>query len=204
MSHWTQSEDQILIDNPKLPIKDLQTILYRTYNSIKYRRIKLGLSNKKDRIKRTFIETKDFFGIYIKGYLIKFDLDKKELAKTLSITIQEHQKPYAYHKNKLISHIIIPGKFIIYKNGDPLDNRVENLIEGTHSEAKCNQKKRSGLTSRYKGVHWNKRAGKWMAAIWFKKERWYLGVYEKEEDAAKAYDDKARELHGKFAKLNIS
>jgi hypothetical protein len=56
-------------------------------------------------------------------------------------------------------------------------------------------------TSRFKGVR--RADGGYIARIQFNKRRLYLGYFRSEEDAARAYDAKALELHGQFAVLNF-
>lgn len=46
-------------------------------------------------------------------------------------------------------------------------------------------------------------SGKWRALITHKRKNYYLGSFTSKKTAAKAYDEAARRLHGKFAKLNF-
>lgn len=55
----------------------------------------------------------------------------------------------------------------------------------------------------YKGVTWHKGVGKWQAVIALNRERFYLGVFVEERDAALVYDARARELFGEFAYVNF-
>ena len=87
-------------------------------------------------------------------------------------------------------------------NGNPLDNRLENLRVVTVSQNHANSKSRGG-TSRYKGLCWHKRDRKWMAYIKPKGKRMYLGYFTDEIDAAKAYDAAAREYFGQYACCNF-
>ena len=61
---------------------------------------------------------------------------------------------------------------------------------------------RSG-TSRYKGVWLERGRRKWRAAICHQGRTTHVGYYDYEADAAIAYDDKAIELFGEFACLNV-
>lgn len=88
-------------------------------------------------------------------------------------------------------------------NQNKLDNRKENLRLATSAENKRNRGKQSNNTSGYKGVMWDKATGKWMARICIDKKRIYIGWYSDKIDAAKAYDEKAKEVHGQFAQLNF-
>eukprot|EP01047_Picozoa_sp_COSAG01_P051362 COSAG01_NODE_5294_length_4352_cov_12.531860_2_plen_946_part_00 len=58
-------------------------------------------------------------------------------------------------------------------------------------------------SSKYRGVTWRKRLGKWLAAIRHEKSVQHLGCFLDEESAARAYDARARELHGVAARLNF-
>jgi HNH endonuclease/AP2 domain len=87
----------------------------------------------------------------------------------------------------------------INRNG--LDNRRSNLRFVTRSYN--NQgKKYEGKTSQYTGVSWYFRYKKWVALIRKDGKLHNLGYYEGEEDAARAYNEKALELYGSDAKVN--
>lgn len=55
----------------------------------------------------------------------------------------------------------------------------------------------SSNTSGYPGVYQNKRNGKWVAQITFKRKTYYLGSYDKKEDAIKARQ-RGEEMHEDF------
>lgn len=57
------------------------------------------------------------------------------------------------------------------------------------------------VSSQYQGVSF--RPGRYDAAIVHQGKRLYLGRFDTEEEAAIERDKKARELHGKNAKLNF-
>ena len=88
----------------------------------------------------------------------------------------------------------------INRNG--LDNRRCNLRLATKTENLRNSRKRKNASSKYKGVSFYKRDGVWQANIRVNKKLFYLGRFEKEIDAAKAYNDAAEQYFGEYANLN--
>jgi hypothetical protein len=92
------------------------------------------------------------------------------------------------------------GDHVDHKNGNGLDNRRDNLRKATQTENNRNRRKKPGVASKYKGVaaHYDK----WSATIWAGKKTW-LGRFATEKEAALAYDEAARRLHGEFARVNF-
>ena len=86
-------------------------------------------------------------------------------------------------------------------NWNGLDNRRANLRVATKSQNQHNHHPRKG-TSRFKGVDWNKSEEKWQVRIRCAGKRYHLGLFASEIDAARAYNRKAAELFGEFARLN--
>ena len=95
------------------------------------------------------------------------------------------------------------GTEVDHINGDGLDNRRSNLRLCSRAENTRNRRKIKGTSSKFKGVYWYKNAKKWSASIMSNDKTIYLGFFTDENLAAKAYDKKAKELFGKFAKLNF-
>lgn len=92
------------------------------------------------------------------------------------------------------------GVEVDHINGDALDNRKSNLRLASHKQNLANQKMKASNTSGFKGVTWHSKNKRWIAQI---QGGHYLGSYATAEDAARAYDKKAKELFGEFARLNF-
>lgn len=94
-------------------------------------------------------------------------------------------------------------QFVDHIDGNKLNNQKSNLRICTQKENSRNKRKTKPLTSMFKGVSWSKIANKWTARITYNKKIYHLGYFTNETLAAKKYDEKAIELHGKFAKINF-
>jgi hypothetical protein len=94
------------------------------------------------------------------------------------------------------------GQEVDHRNRNGLDNRRDNLRVCNHSENVCNRKVQKH-TSIYKGVYWNTSRKGWQALIRSNLKSHYLGVFNSEVLAAKAYDEAAQKYHGEFAALNF-
>ena len=91
--------------------------------------------------------------------------------------------------------------FIDHIDGNIMNNRRSNLRIATYMENNANAKKRKNTTSKYKGVSQYIK-GQWQAYIHKNKKRYTLGFFNTEKEAAQAYNTKAVELFGEFARLN--
>jgi len=80
-----------------------------------------------------------------------------------------------------------------------LNNNVDNLRFATLSQAQAHKITRTGKCV-YRGVEAH--IHRWVAIITMNNKKIYLGIYKSAKDAARAYDEKSKELYGEFANLN--
>jgi hypothetical protein len=97
------------------------------------------------------------------------------------------------------------GVLVDHRNSLSLDNRKANLRFATHSQNICNRpkKKLNNVSSKFIGVSFNKHMGKWSAKICCQYKQIWLGYFNSQIDAARAYDVAAKKYHGEFACLNF-
>jgi hypothetical protein len=93
-----------------------------------------------------------------------------------------------------------PSKELDHIDGNPSNNRLNNLRECSSSENKCNATLRKDNTSKIKGVHFYKAAQKWQVYLSYKKTRHFLGYYESFLDACCVIITARQKLHKEFAK----
>jgi hypothetical protein len=142
-----------------------------------------------------------------KGYVALVDDADRVLAVGRWQAIERPRTTYAVHtlKRGAVSlHTFLTGYALTdHINLDGLDNRRANLRPATHAENLRNRGRQTNNSSGFKGVTWNKRSRKWQAQIGVDRGKRYLGNFVDPEDAARAYDLAARDLHGEFARLNF-
>ncbi len=91
-----------------------------------------------------------------------------------------------------------PRDLVDHRNGDKLDNRRANLRLVTPAQSSANTSSQRGSSSKFRGVSFDKRTGRWVAQITKGGEQHFLGRFKSEEEAARAYDAAARWLYGKM------
>lgn len=134
-------------------------------------------------------------------------VDSKRVKDVSKLSWYVNKVGYAVNDSaprKLMHRFIMgyPKGNIDHINGNKLDNRKCNLRICTQSQNMMNSLKRKTNKSGYKGVCWNKKYSKWEATLTVKYKHKFLGYFDDKIMAAKAYNKKAKDAFGKFAKLN--
>jgi len=125
-------------------------------------------------------------------YATRTQFIRKVNGKQITKTIRMHQQILKTPKGRQIDHV----------NGNKLDNRESNLRIATVSQNSYNRGPQKNSRSGLKGVYWHKCKEKWQVCIQAKRKFIYLGYYLDKYKAAEIYNEMAKKLHGKFARLN--
>jgi len=133
-------------------------------------------------------------GVNIHGYL-KVNLRKDNIPKTCSI---HRLVAEAFLENPLNK------KSVDHIDNNRKNNMLSNLRWATSKENCANRSKRENTSSSYKGVSFNKEKQKWLVQLRTNGKKYHIGYFNNEQDAARAYDEKAIEFFGEFAKINFN
>jgi len=129
------------------------------------------------------------------------------IRKYTSYAITRVWDEFGNRKNQIQLHRFILGVYddsiiIDHKDRNGLNCQRDNIRIATRAQNNCNSKKDIGL-SKYIGVFWKTKDRKWIARVSFNNKRYHVGSFDNEEEAGKARDKKALELHGEFVNLNF-
>jgi DNA-directed RNA polymerase specialized sigma24 family protein len=132
-------------------------------------------------------------GYINKGY-VKVTLRKQEISDFKISSLQAHRIIYALVKGveaDSVNHL-----------DNPLNNRIEKLENvdhrGNHQDREIH---RDGKLT---GCRWDKRAKRWQARLKYNDYCLYIGYYDSEEEAHKAYDDLCDTLQKTEESLDFS
>lgn len=108
--------------------------------------------------------------------------------------------PHKLIAERFLGHTATPKKNLVGSiNGDKLDCRLQNLEY--RSRAVASRKRKTSSKIGYTGVY--KENNRYRAVISVNRKSIHLGMYATPEEAARAYNDKSRELYGRNGKINI-
>lgn len=85
-------------------------------------------------------------------------------------------------------------------NGNPTDNRIENLRIATHEQNMRNAKKSKNNTSGIKGVSWYKRDKKWQVKLCISRKQLSFGLFKDKELAELVAIEARDKYHKEFAR----
>ena len=161
-----------------------------------YRRIPLGEG------RFTIVEPADYYKFGHLKWSAAGENERFYAVRVLKQTIAGRVKTSFLHREILDAP---KGTLVDHENGDSLDNRRANLRFATPAQNTYNRPKIRGKTaSKYIGLYFIKEIKKWGARIRYQGKRIYLGSFETQIEAAKAYDEAAKKYHGEFARLNFT
>jgi hypothetical protein len=108
-------------------------------------------------------------------------------------------KVYYAHRLVWFYHYgVFPTYMLDHKDGDSLNNRLDNLREATvfnnSHNVKISKKNKTG----YKGVFLCKKTGKYRAQININGKTKWLGYFVTAISASEAYETVAKEVHGEY------
>lgn len=145
---------------------------------------------------------------YYKKHKVLIDDEDFERVNKYKWTVDK-RGDILYARSQISEKMVYMHNFIMedigidHADSDGLNNQRYNLRKANQQLNMANARKQEGRSSRYKGVCWTKQNSKWMAYIKKGKARFYLGYFDDEDEAGIAYNEKATELYGDYAKLNI-
>ena len=150
------------------------------------------------------------------GYTCTVDDADYELLSTMKWSITNHgragkcigSQSTPCGKTTILMHRFILGitdtnTFVDHIDRNPLNNCRSNLRIATQCQNQHNRRANLVGTSIYKGVSKQKNVKKYKAQIMAENKLIYIGMFSSEIEAAKAYDEMAKKLHGEFACLNF-
>jgi hypothetical protein len=149
--------------------------------------------------KEAIVDDSDFYNLNKYKWCAKKDTNtyyamrKADLPNGKRTTILMHREILPLPQGLLVDHI----------DGNGLNNQRENLRPCTCMENTRNAVGKKNSTSMYKGVDWVSRDAVWRSSIRVKGRLIFLGNFDKEADAALAYNKAAIQHFGEFAKLNV-
>lgn len=125
----------------------------------------------------------------IKGYTWNITNDGYVRTRVNGVSVGLHSFLVEHDNKTWIDHI----------NGDPKDNRKQNLRVATYAQNGMNKKFMSNNTSGVIGVYLNRRGNFWCAQISVNDKIIYVGGSKNKEKAIKARLQAEKEYYGEFA-----
>ena len=109
------------------------------------------------------------------------------------ITLSKNGIGKSFKIHRLIGLYFIPNpenlREIDHIDRNKTNNSISNLRWISHSNNNRNKPKKQNISSKFKGVSFYKGIGKYVARIKINNKNKYIGYYDKEDDAGRAFDN---------------
>lgn len=130
------------------------------------------------------------------GKLMKYQTSEKGYFR-VGLSMKGCSENFAVHR--IVAAAFIPNpdnkSQVNHINGIKTDNRLENLEWCTNRENTSHYYKNKPKTSRFTGVSFNKREGKWFSQIFIRRKAFVIGRFASEIEAHQAYQNKLKEIN---------
>jgi len=137
---------------------------------------------------------------YEDGNLIRKEGKKNCLGKTAGYIkkngyglVKVSGKQYLLHRIIFLHHHGFLSQEVDHIDGDPRNNKIENLRAAIHEQNMKNSKNYSTNKSGTRGVTWHKRTQKWQVDVQVNKRTCYLGTFA-DKELAELVSIEARDL----------
>jgi hypothetical protein len=144
---------------------------------------------------------------YADGNLYWKERKGRRVAGTLAGTASHHYHQicidyilYRTHRLVWAYHYGASACTIDHINGNPFDNRIENLRECNTAQNHQNSRLAKSNTSGVKGVAWCKQKQKWRGRITVDGSEVHIGFFATVDEAQDAMSAARTKLHGVFAR----
>ena len=114
--------------------------------------------------------------------------------------VRLHGVRYYVHRIIFMMHYGYIPKQIDHIDGNPSNNKIENLRETNYTTNNYNKKIMTNNKSGVKGVNWHKGGKKWRVEITVNKKNLYLGLFDDLELAELVAQEARNKYHGSFAR----
>ncbi len=138
-------------------------------------------------VAHALVDDDDFLWVNVYSWF----LDTKGYARRSSPRDEQGKQLTIRMAREIAGCVSGDGIKVDHWNRDKLDNQRHNLRVGTHAQNHQNRAANGNQfsSSRYRGVHWNKFHGKWVALAKINGKQHHLGYFDDEDEAGSVASD---------------